>query len=229
MGQSSSSVRECHVAVFTGGVTVPPVTVKAALEDVQLCVAADSGLHLAFDWDLPVQHVVGDMDSVNPVLLEQARALGATVTTHPRVKDATDLELALNTAVDAGATRITVVGGAGGRLDHLFGTACVLTSERFADVAVQAFLGVSTLSVVREETFLSGMVGELVGLFALNGPARGVTTRGLLYPLTDEVLTPGSSRGVSNRLVDGSATVSVRDGVVLSVQSGIVDERPVSY
>lgn len=227
MDHSSSAVRECHVAVFTGGVSVPPLRVKAALEDAQIIVAADSGLHLAFDWDLPVQHVVGDMDSVNPILLEQARALGATVTTHPTVKDATDLELALNTAVDAGATRITVVGGVGGRLDHLFGTACVLTSDRFADVVLQAFLGASTLSVVRNETFLHGMTGELVGLFALNGPAVGVTTHGLLYPLTNEMLAPGSSRGVSNRLVDGSASVSVRDGVVLSVQSGIVDERQV--
>lgn len=220
---TTAAVRGCHVAVFTGGEGVPPLTVKQALGDATVFIAADSGLHLAVDWACPVDHVVGDMDSVNPVLLEQARAAGATVTIHPQVKDQTDLELALEAAQRLGASKITVIGGAGGRLDHLFGTACVLTSPRFATVALQAFLGASTLTVVRSDTTLHGRVGELVGLFAMHGMADGVTTTGLRYRLNDEPLAAGSSRGVSNMFVEPTARVRLRDGVLLSVQSGVVE------
>lgn len=223
VSSSTAAVRGCHVAVFTGGEGSPPVSVKQALGDATVFIAADSGLHLAVDWNYPVDHVVGDMDSVNPVLLEQARAAGATVTTHPQAKDQTDLELALAQAQRLGASKITVIGGAGGRLDHLFGTACVLTSPRFASVSLQAFLGISTLTVVRSQATLHGRVGELVGLFAMYGMANGVTTTGLRYRLDDEPLVAGTSRGVSNMFVEPTAHVRLRDGVLLSVQSGVVE------
>lgn len=222
VSSKSAAVHGCHVAVFTGGEDPPPLRVKQVLDDATLVIAADSGLHLAVDWAIKVNHVVGDMDSVNPVLLEQARALGATVTTHPEAKNHTDLELAVAEAQRLGATKITVIGGAAGRLDHLFGTALMLTAQRFASISLQAFLGVSTLTVVRSSATLHGQVGELVGLFAMQGVANGVTTTGLRYRLDDESLAAGSTRGVSNMFVNPTAQVRLRDGVLLSVQSGVI-------
>jgi thiamine pyrophosphokinase len=45
-----------------------------------------------------------------------------------------------------------------------------------------------------------------------------VTTTGLRYPLRDERLPTGTTRGVSNVFVERTATVSVRSGVVLAIQ-----------
>ena len=50
--------------------------------------------------------------------------------------------------------------------------------------------------------------GAIVSLLPLHGPATGVTTTGLRYPLHAEPLTPGSGRGISNE-VDAAAPVSV--------------------
>jgi thiamine pyrophosphokinase len=47
-----------------------------------------------------------------------------------------------------------------------------------------------------------------------------VRTEGLLYPLRDESLTPGSTRGVSNEMTGAVAVVDVDDGVVLAVVPG---------
>ena len=71
---------------------------------------------------------------------------------------------------------------------------------------------------------LVGVPGELVSLFALGGPAHGVRTEGLRWPLDGAVLEPGSSLGVSNRFDSVRAVIEVADGVVLAVRPGAEDD-----
>ena len=68
-----------------------------------------------------------------------------------------------------------------------------------------------------------GEAGELVSLLAVNGPAEGVTTDGLAYPLRDETLEPGSTRGVSNVFATESARVAGRPAAsLLAIRPGAV-------
>lgn len=208
----------CVVAV-AGGDPVPP-HVAARLPADAFVIAADSGLGVATALGVDVDLVVGDLDSVDLTALERARAAGVEVREFPADKDRTDLALALDAGVEAGADRIVVVGGHGGRLDHLLANALLLASPEYAGVDVVAHMGEATIHVVRHGTTLAGSPGELVTLLPVHGPAHGVTTEGLLYPLDDEPLTAGSSRGVSNELAVQEATVRVRDGVLLVIQPG---------
>jgi thiamine pyrophosphokinase len=81
-------------------------------------------------------------------------------------------------------------------------------------------MGPAIVTVVRARSDLVGAPGDLVTLVPVHGPARGVTTEGLLYPLAGDDLAPGSTRGVSNQLVGTRATVSLEAGVLLAVQPG---------
>ena len=47
----------------------------------------------------------------------------------------------------------------------------------------------------------------------------GVTTEGLAYPLSDEPLPVGPARGLSNVRTATEASVVVRDGLLLIVES----------
>jgi thiamine pyrophosphokinase len=133
-------------------------------------------------------------------------------------KDATDLELALEAARARGALRVTVVGGGGGRLDHLLANVLLLAAPRFGDLEIDALLPPARIAVVRSHNSLFGRPGELCTLLPAGGPADGVTTTGLRYPLRDERLPAGTTRGVSNLFVETTATVSVRSGVLLAIQ-----------
>jgi thiamine pyrophosphokinase len=207
------------VVVLTGGDPVDPAQTPPLPAGARV-VAADSGLAAAEALGLTVDVVVGDMDSVAPARLAAAEAAGARVERHPAAKDATDLALAMDVALALGARRLTVVGGDGGRLDHLLGNALLLAADDYAAADVVAHLGAATITVVRGEATLFGRRGELVSLLAVHGPAHGITTDGLLYPLRDETLAPGSSRGVSNELARPTAHVRLRSGVLLAVQPG---------
>jgi thiamine pyrophosphokinase len=209
------------VVVVTGGDPIDRALV-ATLPDGALVVAADSGVDHAHALGLRVHIAVGDFDSASPEGLERAIAEGAVVDRHPSAKDATDLELALDAAARLRPARILVLGGHGGRLDHLLANALALAAPALEHIDVVAFMGPARVTVVRagRRAVLEGKPGDLVTLLPVHGPARGVLTDGLLYPLHHEDLRVGSTRGVSNELIRPRASVDLRTGVLLAVQPG---------
>jgi thiamine pyrophosphokinase len=213
------------VVVFTGGDALPP-GVAEGLPAHAYVIAADSGLHHALALGRRVDLIVGDLDSVSRDALASAEGAGALVERHPVAKERTDLELALDRAIELGASRVVVLGGYGGRVDHFVANALLLAAPRYASVAVEARVGAARLFVVHHTVELAGCSGDLVTLLALGGPARGVTTVGLRYPLDGETLVPGSTRGVSNELVAERARVRLDDGVLLVIQPGALGASP---
>jgi thiamine pyrophosphokinase len=208
------------IVVAAGGAPLTP-PVRAALSRVAPgvpTIAADSGIDLALELGRSVDVAVGDFDSVTAAGLAAVTDAGADIVRHPIAKDATDLELALDVALERGAERIVVLGGHGGRLDHLLANVALLASPRYAAVPVEAHLGAALLTVVRGGVEVRGRAGELITLLPQHGPALGVRTTGLAYPLRDEDLPEGTSRGVSNLFTGPVAGVHVRAGVLAAVQ-----------
>jgi thiamine pyrophosphokinase len=196
-----------------------PDTVRAEAAGTAM-IAADGGLDTALAAGLSPELVVGDLDSASPSGLAQAERLGIPIARHPVDKDATDLELALDEAAARSPGRVLVLGSGGGRLDHLLAAVASLASARYAGVELDAILGSARIHVVRDERTLSGSPGEIVTLLAFHGPAEGVDTEGLRFPLRGETLEPGSSRGVSNVFASGEARITLTRGVLVAVRPG---------
>jgi thiamine pyrophosphokinase len=199
------------VVVLSGGPGSVHVTDLPAGATV---IAADGGAELARMLGLRVDLVVGDMDSISAETLAGIER----VERHAVEKDATDLELALVAALRFEPERVLVLGGGGGRLDHLLGGLLLLAAEAYAGVRVDAQFGAAAVHVIRGERTLHGEPGELISLLAMHGPARGVVTDGLVYPLRSETLEPGSSRGVSNVFAGPLARIALEGGVLLAVR-----------
>jgi thiamine pyrophosphokinase len=211
------------VVVVTGGAPPDPEAVQAVPRGARV-VAADRGLDHALALGLEVTVAVGDFDSASAEAVAAVENAGIRIERHPAEKDATDLELALDTALALRPSRILVLAGVGERLDHLLAALLLLGSERYASVRIDARIGGAQAHVIRGERELAGTPGELVSLLPLGGPAEGVSTEGLAYPLLGETLDPGSSRGVSNELVAKTARVSVASGTLLAVRPGRAEE-----
>jgi thiamine pyrophosphokinase len=203
------------VVVFAGG-EPPSHEVVSRLPEGAFVIAADSGIDHASRLGIKVDLLVGDLDSVSSQGLETA---GEKVELHPADKDDSDLTLALRAATRRGARRVVVVGGSGGRIDHLLTNSAVLTSEEFASQQIEWFVGPATALVVRSEVEIQGQPGDLVTLLPQGGDAVGVTTEGLRWPLVDETIKHGSSRGLSNLLTSDVARVTVATGVLLAIHS----------
>ena len=188
-----------------------------------LVIGADSGVDFALALGLHVDVAVGDFDSVSSEGLERVKADGARIESHPSAKDQTDLELALHEAMRLGATELLVLGVGGGRLDHLMANLLLLASPDYAPCRIRAVAGSARVHIARggePTTELRGEVGELLTLLAVGGPAKGITTHGLLYRLDGESLPAGTSRGVSNVVESTPASVELEDGTLLAIFPG---------
>jgi thiamine pyrophosphokinase len=205
------------IVICAGG---PVRRALPVLDDDVLVIAADGGAVEARRLGLSIDRLVGDMDSAPADLVGELETDGVAVERHPVDKDASDLELALEVAVREGAEEILVVGGDGGRLDHLIGTAFLLSSERWAGVQLDAILGAGLVHVIRFERRIDGEIGELVSLFAAGGTASGITTEGLRWQLSNDAIFPGSTRGLSNEFSEPLARVRLREGVLLAIRPG---------
>jgi thiamine pyrophosphokinase len=196
---------------------------RAHLADADLLVAADAGAHWLVAQGVTPHLVVGDMDSISPDLLAQLGAQGVAIERHPNDKDASDVELAVERAVGAGADQIVLIGALGGeRLDHELANLLVLADDAWSSTPLELAVvhGPTRVLVLRggARIELQGKTGDLVTLLPIAGAAEGVRTDGLRYPLGGETLRMGRSRGLSNVVEAAPASVSVERGILLVIE-----------
>jgi thiamine pyrophosphokinase len=188
-----------------------------AVAPAGLVIAADGGSGHAAALGLAIDVIVGDLDSIDPATLRSAQAAGVAVEQHDPDKDATDLELALDAALERGAQRITVLGVGGGRADHHLANILLLASAKYAAADVDAWVDGSLLAVVHRVRRIDVGAGSTVTLVPAGGPAAGVRTAGLQWGLQGDTLTPGTSRGVSNVALMPTIEIQVESGTLLAV------------
>lgn len=206
--------------VVAGGDAAPDDA--AQLGGADLVIAADAGAAWLAARGIRPDVVVGDMDSVDPALLERLAAEGVTIERHPPDKDASDAELAVDRAVGAGADEVVILGAlAGGRLDHELANLLLLADPEWRAKGLRIVRGGTGARALHggDRLALDLAAGDLVTLLPIAGDAIGVRTQGLEYPLDGETLRLGRSRGLSNRVRQAPASVSLEGGTLLIIET----------
>ena len=197
-------------------------------DSIGLVVAADGGARHARGLGVSLDAWVGDADSIGESELATLIAAGVPVSRSSPDKDESDTELAVLEAVRRGADGIVLVGSLGGsRIDHALANIGLLAMPALADRRAVLLDARSRISLIRApardgspvRTSLPGRTGDIVSLLPVGSGVVGVTTHGLAYPLDDEPLPAGPARGLSNVRTASDASVSVRSGLLLVVES----------
>ncbi|MFT7646357.1 MAG: thiamine pyrophosphokinase [Candidatus Poriferisodalaceae bacterium] len=180
-------------------------------------IAADSGAQHALAHDLSVDVVVGDMDSIDVDSLAIIEASGAIVDRYPADKDRSDLELALDYAVDLQVATILVVSSGAGRLDHAVIGLMLLGRPDLHDLDVTAY--VDTMIVVPigpgRTRMLPCVTNGIVSLIPWGGSAI-VSTTDLKWNLNHGTLSPDTALGLSNVATGPDVFVTSHVGTVLA-------------
>ncbi|TLN17023.1 thiamine diphosphokinase [bacterium] len=208
-----------RTVIFVNGRLRSPKRMAALLRTDDWLIAADGGLRHLRRLGLAPHLLIGDLDSVTEDEVQWAMNKGAEVRRYPREKDETDLELALQAALQTGSREILLAAALGGRLDHALGNLSLLLRPELAGLDVRLEDGREEVFLIRDKVEIHGHKGDIVSLLPWNGPAEGVTTEALCYPLHAETLYPDRTRGISNEMLAGAAQVSLRAGILLCIHT----------
>lgn len=200
-----------HIVIVANGWLTKPLV----LQPGDLLLAADGGARNCLEAGLTPDTVIGDLDSLDEPILEALASAGTKILRFPSRKDYTDLELAIQHAVELGAESITLVAALGARWDQTF--ANVLLAASNPGIQIKILDGNQEISFLRsgENIQISGQAGDTVSLISLSAQAKGIRTENLEYPLQDETLRFGSTRGVSNTLLQSPASVFLENGLLM--------------
>ena len=117
--------------------------------------------------------------------------------------------------------RVVILGALGGlRPDHALANVGLLGLAELAGSDVVLLDGVSRTRLVRGpgDVTMAGRVGDLVSLLPVGGDVGAVRTDGLAYPLADEPLAAGSTRGLSNVRTTTTTGIRVASGRLLVIE-----------
>ena len=206
--------------VFSGGKGPAADRVRAVVDELggeRLIAAADSGLDAAERAGLQPDWIVGDMDSLGyPDRL--AAYSHEQVLRYPAEKDFTDTELAFTLLREKGCADIWIIGGGGGRVDHLFGIRSMCEREEFPR---RWILHNADIYCVQAEELLTLRLrtGAVVSVFPLaDGPWKA-QSQGLKWPL-DGLQWNRGFIGVSNTAVDGELALHIQQGRFMVIAPG---------
>lgn len=182
--------------------------IKSKLNEDDYVICADGGYDHAVRLGVEPDILIGDFDSVSelPKASEKIE--------YPARKDFTDGELAVKYAVEHGFDEVLMLGMTGDRADHTITDILLLTQCKSGCVIDDN----NEIYLLRDSVTVYGNAGDTVSIVPVGGDVCGVTTKNLEYPLCDETLYFGESRGVSNVMTAELCTITAKSGMGLVIK-----------
>lgn len=217
--------------IFTGGeIAVGSMDgLGLHMSEADLIIAADSGYNNASRLGVRPGLLLGDLDSIDRKKLAPDELEHIEKIIVPAIKDDTDTQLAVDTAISRGADEIYIIGGLGGRLDHTLSSVFLLEyiADRGADVVMTD--GQSRVRVMKTagepvtllipKTFDGENGFKYLSVVPLTDECEGVRISGVFYPLDGVTLKRSYSYAVSNEITSDSAEITLERGTMLVIES----------
>jgi len=221
-----------HVLIVTGGhLNMEFATDYLKTLSYDRVFAVDKGLEYVDALGIVPDYLVGDFDTVDRRLLEQyeiriaKNEIPTVIERHPAKKDASDTELALNQAIINGTNQVTLLGGTGCRLDHVFANVGLLLKAQQHGIKLCIVDDTNRIRLLSDEGYKELILqrdcqhGNYISLIPLTKQVEGVTIQGVMYPLFESTIQMGSSFTVSNQIVEEKMFVKLEKGKMLLIES----------
>ena len=159
------------------------------------------------------------MDSTEKGHLQKLQADGVSIELFPRDKDETDLELAIQHAVERNPKELIIVAALGGRIDQIIANIALISNTQYATRNIKLDDGADEIFFCRDQVEVKGRSGDVVSLIPWQGSVSGVQTKNLKWHLNNETLYPEKTRGISNEMIADLANIKISSGLLLIVHT----------
>lgn len=184
-------------------------------------IGVDSGLKFLYNTGTMPTHIVGDFDSVDPLIIKYYKEnTNIPIRQFNPVKDASDTEIGLRYAIELGVEELYLLGATGTRLDHVMANIQILKIAHEAGVRTFIIDNHNKISLNEKEIFLKKQksFGRYFSIFPFGGTVDDVTITGAKYPLAHYRLCPYDSRCVSNEMIE-DVKIEFPDGIIILMET----------
>jgi len=203
--------------IFCNGDLADVSRVRRYIDKKTLLVGCDGGASHILSLGLVPHVVIGDFDSISKKTQRLLIRKKVELIKYPAEKDITDSELGLQYAIQKGAKEIILAGVRGTASDHFIGNLLMLAKKKYAGLSIKIVEGKEEMRLIRKHIRITGKKGDIVSLLPIGPDVRGITTRGLFYPLKKAILKSGTARGIRNRMTGKHAEITVQKGTLLII------------
>lgn len=201
-------------AVIIGNGTIDDYNyIGGKLRKNDYVICADGGYKHAVALNVKPAVVIGDMDSIGE------NEYDGEVINLPIRKDFTDSEVCVKYILLKDFDEILMLAFTGTRADHTLTNMLLLKQIAEAGKNAKIVDEHNEIIFASAENTIYGQKGDIVSIIPVGGNLSGITTKGLDYPLENETLVFGESRGVSNVMTTGKCSVTIASGMGLIIKS----------
>ena len=204
-----------RILIFANGELPALEEARRILLPDDFIICADGGTRHALALGLTPNVIIGDMDSL-PDSFQASTFTGEFIQVSAD-KNETDLELAIDHALNLSSEEIIIIAALGGRLDQTLGNISLMTYSRLSAFDIRLNDGVEEIFFCRDQVKVKGGSDDIVSLIPWGGEVHGVETENLKWPLKNEILYPYKTRGISNEMLGEEASVKIKSGLLLVV------------
>lgn len=220
----STGKRALFVSGSPQGVSVDLLQALAGESDFILAV--DAGANQLEAAGITPDLILGDFDSVDSAVLLRYEDKGVATESHDAYKNATDVELGIESLLQKGYTDLVASNVLGGRTDHALGSLGALAGAHtelgmhvvIRDDSELCFFLNSGPDNNHIELELANLARYAVGTYPKQvslvswGGSTTVSLKGTEWELDHHELSPYSARGISNLWESGKLQLTVHEG-----------------
>jgi len=169
----------------------------------------DGGTEYLYKLLLQPTQIIGDFDSIDENTKKRAIRDGADITSFDPDKDRTDLEIARDVASKNKGKDITIIGGEGNDIDHLFGNLLTISSFH----STEEIMWVTKLETIIFSTkqFFKIKKNSTFSILPLSR-IENLSIKGAKWDIDNENIPYGSTRTLRNSALSEEIFIEAKNG-----------------
>ncbi|MGM0948539.1 MAG: thiamine diphosphokinase [Bacillota bacterium] len=200
---------------------IPDLTGYMATAEDVLWIGVDKGTVNLLDAGIIPDEAFGDFDSITEQERRRIEKAAPALHVYQSEKDQTDLDLALDWALEKQPDMIQIFGITGGRADHFLGNIQLLYRGVKTNIKIRLIDKQNHIQMFPpgEYDMEKDENKRYISFIPFSEEIHELTLNGFKYPLNKCHITLGSTLCISNELIHSRGTFSFAKGILIMIRS----------
>lgn len=200
-----------NTLIIGGGDFPSNIDLKDLFESFDNIIAADRGYELLYRCNIKPDFLLGDFDSIETNLKIDS---SVEIIEYPSEKSMTDMEIAIDKAVEIKSKYVVILGATGSRLDHTFINMLLLKKLFDNNILGKIIDDNNEVTIIKNHAKVAKNKFKYLSIIPLFDNTI-ISLEGVKYPLDNQKVKYGSSLCISNEIISDFANIKTSNYCII--------------